>query len=115
LTGRLATPAQADQEYGRGRIDGARQVGTGFYAAALGFSRAALYRVFARHGQSVSATIWTARLERARGLLTSAGGVGIAIADVAAMCGFRETPTFSRMCRRPYGRTPTDAREGRAG
>jgi len=34
---------------------------------------------------------------------------------VAAMCGFRETPTFSRMCRRSYGRTPTDAREGRAG
>lgn len=127
---------QAGQEYGHGRIDDAQQFGNCFYAAActlierqcgdtglapervaaaLGCSRASLYRVFARHDQSVSAVIWTARLERARGLLTSAAGVGIPIADVAAMCGFRETPTFSRMFRRRYGRTPTDAREGRDG
>ncbi len=119
---------------GRFRIDDAQQFGDGFYTAArklierrcidagltpkrvagaLGCSRASLYRVFARRGQSVSAIIWRARLERACGLLTSAAGVGIPIAEVALMCGFRETPTFSRMFGRCFGRTPSDARDGR--
>ncbi|MBS0538769.1 MAG: helix-turn-helix transcriptional regulator [Proteobacteria bacterium] len=115
----------------RVRIDDAQQFGTGFYAAArqlierqcgdanlapervaaaLGCSRASLYRVFARQSQSVGAVIWTARLERARRLLGSAAGVGVPIAEVAIRCGFRETPTFSRMFRRRYGLTPSDAR-----
>jgi len=127
---------QAGQEYRRGRIDDAQQFGTGFYAAArtlierqcgdaglvpervaaaLGCSRASLYRVFARHGQSVSAMIWTARLERARRLLTFAGGVGIPIAAVAAMCGFRETTTFSRMFRPPLRPHPDRRARGPRG
>jgi len=76
-------------------------------------ARLALPRVRAPGPERVGDDLDGAARAGAR-LLTSAGGVGIAIADVAAMCGFRETPTFSRMFRRHYGLTPTDAREGRA-
>lgn len=131
-----AEMALAVLQAGRARIDDAQQFGAGFHAAAcqlierqcgdanlapervaaaLGCSRASLYRVFARQGRSVSAVIWTARLERARRLLGSAEGVGVPIADVAIRCGFRETPTFSRMFRRRYGLTPSDARAGAPG
>jgi AraC-like DNA-binding protein len=80
-------------------------------ALALGCSRATLYRVFAEHGESVSAAIWRCRLEQARRMLTSAHGIGRPIAEVAAGAGFRDLPSFTRMFRRRYGLTPGDARE----
>ena len=40
-------------------------------AAALGCSRATLYRLFARQGESVATLIWHARLQRARALIAS--------------------------------------------
>lgn len=80
-------------------------------AAALGCSRASLYRAFARHGESVAAAIWQARLERARRMLGSPEGIGLLISEVATLSGFREVPTFTRMFKRRYGMTPRDARE----
>lgn len=78
--------------------------------AILGCSRASLYRVFARHDESIAAAIWSARIERAWHLLTSAEGAGMMISNIAADCGFREVPTFTRMFRRRYGMTPREAR-----
>jgi AraC-like DNA-binding protein len=83
----------------------------GRVALAVGCSRAALYRAFAEHDETVSAAIWQARLERARRMLTSAEGVCLLISEVAARSGFRDTPSFSRMFRQRYGMTPIDARE----
>ncbi|SEP06606.1 transcriptional regulator, AraC family [Rhodospirillales bacterium URHD0017] len=79
-------------------------------AVALGCSRASLYRAFARHGESVAAAIWQARLERARRMLTSPEGIGLLVSDIAALSGFREMPTFTRMFKRRYGMTPSVAR-----
>ena len=80
-------------------------------AFALGCSRASLYRAFAKHGESVSAAIWQMRLERARRMLTSPQGIGLLISEIAALSGFREMPNFTRMFKRRYGMTPSDARE----
>jgi AraC-like DNA-binding protein len=80
-------------------------------ALALGCSRATLYRAFAGNAQSVTAAIWQARLERARRMLCSSRGIGFLISEVAALSGFREVPTFTRMFKRRYGMTPRDARE----
>ena len=79
-------------------------------AAAIGCSRASLYRAFARHGESVAAAIWQARLERARRMLASPEGIGLLISDIAVLSGFRELPTFTRMFKRRFGMTPSDAR-----
>ena len=80
-------------------------------ASAVGCSRASLYRSFAKHGESVSAAIWRARLERARRMLGSPQGIGLLISEIAALSGFRDMPTFTRMFKRRYGMTPSDARE----
>ncbi len=79
-------------------------------AGLLGCSRATLYRLFSRHDESVAGGIWRARIERAWAMLTSVDGAGLLVADVAYRCGFRELPTFTRMFRRRYGMTPSDAR-----
>jgi AraC-like DNA-binding protein len=119
-----------------GRLGAAdvEQFGDGFYRAArrlidhrcpdpdltpervaliLGCSRASLYRMFARRGESVAATIWSTRIERAWRMLTMADGGGLLISDIAMRCGFRELPTFTRMFKRRYGMTPSEAREQR--
>jgi AraC-like DNA-binding protein len=80
-------------------------------AIALGCSRASLYRAFAKRGESVAAAIWQARLKRAHRTLTSPEGIGLLVSDIAALSGFREMPTFTRMFKRRYGMTPSDARE----
>ncbi len=80
-------------------------------AVAVGCSRAALYRVFAKHGESVAATIWSARIYRARRMLVAAEGMGLLVSDIALHCGFRELPTFTRMFKRRFGMTPSDARK----
>lgn len=80
-------------------------------AMALGCSRASLYRLFAKRGESVASIIWSSRIERAWRMLTSAEGAGLLIADIAFRCGFREVPTFTRMFRRRFGMTPREARE----
>ena len=114
-----------------GRAD-AEQFGGGFYTAAkrliahdctdpdltpervamgIGLSRASLYRIFAKHDESVAAVIWSSRIERSWRMLTTSEGVGMLVSDIAFHCGFRELPTFTRMFRRRYGMAPRDARE----
>ncbi|MEP9379883.1 helix-turn-helix domain-containing protein [Aquabacter sp. CN5-332] len=79
-------------------------------AARLGCSRAALYRTFALHGESVSAFIWSRRLDHARRMLASAAFSHLLISQIAFRCGFLEHPTFNRMFKRRYGMTPREAR-----
>ena len=84
-------------------------------AVRLGCSRASLYRMFARHGESIAATIWSARIERARRMLVSAENAGLLVSDIAQHCGFRELPTFTRMFKRRFGMTPSEARASSRG
>jgi AraC-like DNA-binding protein len=119
----------------RGRID-AERFSDGLYRAARRFiadrctdpdltpdrvalsvncSRASLYRVFAEHDEGVGAVIWASRLARAYGMLRSAESAGMLVADIAMLCGFREVPTFTRMFRRRYGMSPSEAREASLG
>jgi AraC family transcriptional regulator, positive regulator of tynA and feaB len=80
-------------------------------AISLGCSRASLYRVFLRHGESVAAVIWATRLDRAWRMLTSSRHLGLLVSEIAFRCGFVDQATFNRMFKRRYGRTPREARE----
>ena len=82
-------------------------------AAVLNCSRSALYRAFAVRGETVAAAIWTARIERARAILTSPAYSGISIGEIAFRSGFVDHPTFNRMFKRRYGMTPQEMRQGR--
>jgi AraC-like DNA-binding protein len=120
---------QADQ---RGGAD-VEQCGDGFYHAArrlidrdcaspdltpdlvaisLGCSRASLYRVFFRRGESVAARIWATRLDHAWRILTSCTHLGLLVSEIAARSGFLEQSAFNRMFKRRFGLTPREAREG---
>jgi len=79
-------------------------------ALELGCSRAALYRAFARQGQSVAASIWAARLERAWAMLHRPDDARLLVSEVAYACGFLDHSTFDRMFKRRYGLSPRDAR-----
>lgn len=79
-------------------------------AAALGCSRATLYRLFARQGESVAALIWHARLRRARALIASGRFATRPLADIAFLAGFTDQAGFNRMFKRRYGLTPGEAR-----
>ena len=80
-------------------------------AAAVGCSRSELYRAFAGQPESVAATIWTARLERARRQLALGPAVDLSIAQIAVSCGFLDPSNFNRMFRRRYGLRPREMRE----
>jgi AraC-like DNA-binding protein len=85
-------------------------------AAALGCSRAQLYRVFARRGLAVAGYIQEVRLQRGWAALTGARAEQPRIGDVAFQCGFEDPVVFSRAFRRRFGLTPRDIREAhRAG
>jgi AraC-like DNA-binding protein len=79
-------------------------------AAELGCSRAALYRAFAAHGEGVAELIWAERLARAWRLLTSPSHRQMPVADIAFRGGFSDPAAFSRMFKRRYGMTPSNAR-----
>ncbi len=79
-------------------------------AATLKCSRAALYRAFAGRQQSVAAMIWSARIEHAQGMLTSALYSDLLIGEIAFRSGFVDHPTFNRMFKRRYGMSPQEAR-----
>lgn len=80
-------------------------------ARAIGCSRATLYRVFTRRGEGIAEAIWRARIEHARRVLVSASEPGLLVSGVAQRSGFRDMPTFTRMFRRHFGMTPSEARE----
>jgi len=98
--GRLIEKECVDPEFGPRQL-----------AVALGCSRATLYRAFSARGESIAAAIWTARLERARLLLSAPRHAGLAIGDIAFRSGFVDHPTFNRMFKRRYGMTPQEARQ----
>jgi len=77
-------------------------------AAAIGASRASLYRAFKDEKHGINAYITMARLERVRDLL--AGGDGRAIGNVAFACGFDDVRSFNRLFRRQFGCTPSEMR-----
>ena len=79
-------------------------------AAALGCSRATLYRLFAREGESIAALIWNARLTRARRMIAAPGFAGHSLADIAFLAGFTDQTGFNRMFKRNFGVTPGEAR-----
>lgn len=82
-------------------------------AAALGCSRAHLYRVFARQGEPIGQVIRAARLERASDLI--AANPGWPVERIAALCGFANASAFIRMFRRERGITPSALRDAGRG
>ena len=79
-------------------------------AQHLGCSRTGLYRAFARHGESVSAAIWSARIAHARRMLRSNLYRHLLVAEIALRSGFSDHSTFDRMFRRAHGMTPGEMR-----
>ena len=78
-------------------------------AAILGCSRASLYRAFSPGEASVAETIWISRLELAARLLWSARHRNFMVSDIAYRSGFLDQNSFSRMFKRHFGRTPSEA------
>lgn len=80
-------------------------------AAALGCSRATLYRAFAEHGLGVAEFLRNLRMKKAHQMLQKAS-THYSIAEVAAHCGFMDHASFSRLFRQHYGVSPSDVRQG---
>lgn len=78
--------------------------------AALGCSRATLYRLFATRGESIAKVIWNTRLDSAYRMLISADHCHRLIEDVGFRNGFVDIPTFNRMFKRRFGGTPREVR-----
>ena len=78
-------------------------------AQAIGCSRAHLFRVFARHEQTVGDVIRAERLARASALLSSTSA--LPIEQVALACGFASPSAFTRAFRDWNGVTPSAFRE----
>lgn len=79
-------------------------------ARAVGCSRASLYRLFARHGESVAALIWDRRLAHADTMIASGLHTGLSLAEIGFCSGFTDQSGFTRTFRRHYGITPGAAR-----
>lgn len=126
----VAMALAALQAARRSRVD-PDQVGDGLFAAALaaierscadpefdvravealiGCSRTSLYRLFARHGETVSAAIWSARLQRAWTMLVTRTFDHLPLSEISLRSGFLDQSSFSRMFRQRYGVAPRDAR-----
>lgn len=80
----------------------------GSISAAIGCSRAHLYRAFSAHEETIGQYIRDARHRLARDLLTMRRTRSVA--DVAVRCGFRSVAAFSRAFRAAEGMTPTKFR-----
>jgi AraC-like DNA-binding protein len=115
-TAELARPERylldaAKQQIARRLEDPALDVSS--IAAAIGTSRAALYRAFRGEAEGIAAAIAAARLEQARVLLLR--DHERAIGDVAFACGFDNPRRFNRLFRQRFGCTPSEARYSQAG
>lgn len=78
-------------------------------AAALGCSRATLYRAFAKHPMSVAEQIRELRLQKLARLLQTADE-SQSIAYLAHSCGLHDIPNLSRLFRQRFGVTARDFR-----
>jgi AraC-like DNA-binding protein len=76
----------------------------------LGCSRAALYRAFAGNDQTVAQSIWSARVQHAKRMLTTARYNNISITEIAFRSGFQDHSTFNRMFKRRFDMTAEDMR-----
>jgi AraC family transcriptional activator of tynA and feaB len=74
-------------------------------AAAVGCSRAALYRAFAEAGSGVAEAIRDLRLERMRALLESEA---LSVSEAAARCGFGDPRALQRRFKERFGLSPRD-------
>ena len=84
-------------------------------ATAQGVSRRRLDQVLRRSlGRSVTAHIWTRRLEQAAADLTDPRYQGQAVSQIAFANGFEDAAHFSRAFKGRFGRTPRDWRIGGA-
>jgi AraC-like DNA-binding protein len=94
---------------------GLPQLSPGVIARQLRCSRAHLYRVFARHGETVAAHVRELRLQRTYSLLAAQAAGGTAIGDIAYRCGFENPVHFTRLFRERFGLTPSAFRAAAAG
>lgn len=76
-------------------------------AQHLHCSRAHLYRVFARHGETVAGLVREQRLLKAQSMLAAPVDGKAAIGDVAYRCGFEDPVHFGRLFRERFGLTPS--------
>lgn len=79
-------------------------------AAAIGCSRATLYRAFGKQGETVAAAILRLRLAHAVRLLCTNGDAPLLISSVSYLSGFADHASFTRMFKRQYGMTPGEMR-----
>lgn len=79
-------------------------------AQRLDCSRATLYRAFAEHRLTVAGYLRERRLLEARRLLKSSPPA-VSVAEIAARCGFVDSASFSRLCRRRFGASPRELRK----
>lgn len=86
-----------------------RDLDAGRIAAALGCSRATLYRIFAEHDLTVSEAIRDVRLVRFRHLLRSQPSTA-SIAAAAARCGLGDPRHVRRQFKAVFGLSPKDFR-----
>ena len=78
-------------------------------ARQIGVSRSYLYRAFLScSGKSVQKYLQDLRLEEACRLLADTRR---AVTDIAYSCGFPDSPSFCRIFRKAYGRTPLQFRQ----
>ena len=75
-------------------------------AAAIGCSRATLYRLFADHPMTIAEYVRECRLQAA--MTTLSGRSGGSVSSVAARLGFTDPSTFSQAFRRRFGVSPRD-------
>jgi AraC-like DNA-binding protein len=78
-------------------------------ATALGISERQLHRVFEPTGMSFARYVLACRLERA--CLALKQYPSLAVAEVAARCGFDGVSTFYRVFRRAYSVSPGELRD----
>jgi AraC-like DNA-binding protein len=109
---RLEDEANDDGFFAGAKVFIARHLGSprlnpGLIAQQLHCSRAHLYRVFARHGETVAGHLREQRLRRAYSLLAASAGGETAIGDIAFRCGFENPVHFTRLFRERFGLTPS--------
>lgn len=77
-------------------------------ALVLGCSRAHLYRLFERQGQTITGQLRESRLQRARTLLETQPGESIGM--IALRCGYTDLSAFGKAFRRRFGLAPSECR-----